>query len=574
MNKLLIAALFFSMLCYGQSKTNIDSLKQTLQNKDLSDSLLCKSYRNILWYYKNEQADSCKAYFEKFLEYAKKEHSNEAFYFHYLLKADYFGVFDEAKGNTFSFITDNLLQALEYAKKADDPKQIIKIYTRLTQENARFGKEEEALKYILEAEKVSLQFNLPEETAYIYGQIGKIYNLGFGKTDIALQYLLKSDSIYNRYNFEGYQQGFTLTFIGDVYESFEDYEEAKAYNESALEVFKKAENNYQQNFIFGKLGIIESKQGNYKKAIDYIQSALTFYKSKNYPIQESVFLLLLSDIYLKSGQIEKALQTGQEAIYVSDTHGDTYGLMKAYINQSKIFQHKKEYTKSNQFALQAEPLAKEMEFYEELEEIYELLFLNSEMIGNYQEAYRYSNEHRRVSDTLVARENLHKAKELEAKYQNEKKEQEISLLKSQNELTEQQKKNQRNLLLAGLGVTLLAGIFFFFLYRNRQKTATKLKELDTVKSNFFANISHEFRTPLTLISGPIEKRLAQDDLSSGDRSEFEMVHRNSNRLLNLVDQLLDLSKLESGNLKLHVKEGNLSLFLSALAASFEHKAQT
>ncbi|MEZ4874592.1 MAG: response regulator [Flavobacteriaceae bacterium] len=570
MYKVFISIFFFSAIGFGQDR--IDSLKQNLKKAHFSDSLLCDSYVSILRFYRNENADSCKVYFDRFFNYANKEKSNTAFYQYHRLKADYFGLFNESKGNTYSFINTNLLEALEYAKKIDDSKQIFKIYSRLTQENARFGKEEEALQYAKEAEAISLTYNLPEETAYIYGQIGKIYNLGFGKTDMALEYLLKSDSIYNTYHFEGYQQGFTLTFIGDVYESFEDYEEAKAYNESALEVFKKAENKYQQNFIYGKLGIIESKQGNFKKAIEYIQNALSYYKTYDYPIQESVFLLLLSDIYLKNGQIETALQKGQEAILVSNAHGDTYGLMKAYLNQAKIFQQKKDYIHSNLFALKAEPLAKEMEFYEELEEIYELLFLNSENIGDYREAYHYSNEHRRVNDTLAARENLQKAKEREAKYQTEKKKQEIALLTAQKELISKQKENQKILLLGGLGVTTLAGTFFFFLYRNRQKTHRKLKELDTAKSNFFTNISHEFRTPLTLISAPIEKRLEDGNLSKEDRHDFELVERNSKRLLHLVDQLLDLAKLESGNLTLKIKEGDLSAHLKSIAASFEHKA--
>ncbi|MEZ4858684.1 MAG: response regulator [Flavobacteriaceae bacterium] len=130
------------------------------------------------------------------------------------------------------------------------------------------------------------------------------------------------------------------------------------------------------------------------------------------------------------------------------------------------------------------------------------------------------------------------------------------------------------MLLGGLGITTLTGIFLFFLYRNRQKTNRRLKELDTAKSNFFTNISHEFRTPLTLISAPIEKKLENEHLSAEDRQDFEMVRRNATRLLNLVDQLLDLAKLESGNVSLKVRNGNINLLLQSIAASFEHKAAT
>ncbi|RIA10578.1 signal transduction histidine kinase [Flavobacteriaceae bacterium MAR_2010_72] len=106
-----------------------------------------------------------------------------------------------------------------------------------------------------------------------------------------------------------------------------------------------------------------------------------------------------------------------------------------------------------------------------------------------------------------------------------------------------------------------------------QQETERLKQLDEFKTRLYTNISHEFRTPLTLIKGPIEKQLEKSNLNSKDKKELELVHRNSDRLLNLVNQLLDLSKLESGNFKLAVAEGNISALLKQLVAAFEFKAK-
>ncbi|MEZ4858683.1 MAG: hypothetical protein R2781_07720 [Flavobacteriaceae bacterium] len=422
MQKIVIVILFFGNLCFGQSKYNIDSLKQVSASIHNPDSARAKSYVALLRFYRNNNADSCVTYFEKFLEFSKKQNYDPAFYEYYRLKADYFSFFEESKGDAYPFINSHLLEALAYAKKLEDPKKVFIIYSRLTQENARLGRENEALEFAREAEKVARHHEMWEELAYILGQIGKVYNLGFRKTDIALEYLLKSDSIYHKINFEGYQRGFTLTFIGDVYEVFEDYEKAEKYQNEALMVFRTAKNQYQQNFIFGKLALLESKQGHYEKAKSYIKDAITYYQKNSFPIEESVFLVILSDLYLKSGDPSSALKTGDEAIAISQSANDEYGLMKAYVNQSKVYRANKEYKKSNELAVQAEALAQKMEFYEELKEIYELLYLNSENTGSFKEAYHYSNAFRRVNDTLVSRKNLHNAKELEAKYQTEKKE--------------------------------------------------------------------------------------------------------------------------------------------------------
>jgi signal transduction histidine kinase/DNA-binding response OmpR family regulator/ligand-binding sensor domain-containing protein len=103
--------------------------------------------------------------------------------------------------------------------------------------------------------------------------------------------------------------------------------------------------------------------------------------------------------------------------------------------------------------------------------------------------------------------------------------------------------------------------------------AEKLQELDRAKSRFFANISHEFRTPLTLIKGPIEQ-LEQNFTEKLNMETVKMIRRNANRLLNMVNQLLDLSKIDEGSLKLAPTEGDVYKCLRAAAASFNsHAAQ-
>jgi signal transduction histidine kinase/DNA-binding response OmpR family regulator len=104
-----------------------------------------------------------------------------------------------------------------------------------------------------------------------------------------------------------------------------------------------------------------------------------------------------------------------------------------------------------------------------------------------------------------------------------------------------------------------------------QEQSEKLKEMDKVKSRFFANISHEFRTPLTLIMGPLEHKLA-NCRDKQQEWELKMMLRNSQRLLSLINQLLELSKIESGTMKLRVSRQNIVSFLKGIQSAFEISA--
>jgi len=100
----------------------------------------------------------------------------------------------------------------------------------------------------------------------------------------------------------------------------------------------------------------------------------------------------------------------------------------------------------------------------------------------------------------------------------------------------------------------------------------KLKEMDKVKSRFFANISHEFRTPLTLIMGPMEQMLT-DSQDKRQKKKLGMMLRNSQRLLTLINQLLDLSRFDSGKMKLQAACQDIVPFLKGIFYSFQLAAQ-
>ncbi|WP_317197503.1 hybrid sensor histidine kinase/response regulator transcription factor [Chitinophaga rhizophila] len=100
-----------------------------------------------------------------------------------------------------------------------------------------------------------------------------------------------------------------------------------------------------------------------------------------------------------------------------------------------------------------------------------------------------------------------------------------------------------------------------------KQEAQRIHELDALKIRFFTNISHEFRTPLSLIITPLEKMISKG-VESNIQQQLVLVQRNARRLLNLVNQLLDFRKMEVQEIKLHTTEGEIVSFIRELTTSF------
>jgi ligand-binding sensor domain-containing protein/signal transduction histidine kinase/DNA-binding response OmpR family regulator len=108
------------------------------------------------------------------------------------------------------------------------------------------------------------------------------------------------------------------------------------------------------------------------------------------------------------------------------------------------------------------------------------------------------------------------------------------------------------------------------LEKNQRK---KEQQLVKEKFNFFTEVSHEFRTPLTLMLGPLEEMMGQEGQASPQGKKLKLVYRNANKLLNLINKLLDYRKIESGKVVMKVKEDNLVAFTEEIYLTFKESAQ-
>ncbi|MDC6367248.1 MULTISPECIES: response regulator [Flavobacteriaceae] len=425
--------------------------------------------------------------------------------------------------------------ALENAKQTDDWRILSSIYILLGNQNFIQTAYPEALTYYLKLDSIyTSQNKVDKSLAAAYNNIGMIYSEL--RNPKAVDYIKKSIEIYEGL---GLEEG---ARYGDV--ALATYYDFLQEDKVAINHLLKAKKYYEEYGDKNMLGHIYGRLGScYLQLNDFENAELYLIKVSSMPeaSQDKSIKVLnqigLGDLYSHKKQHQKAVSHFKNALeLLQENDGND---------------------------------AKDLQLFN----IYKGLYGAYKDNNDYKNALNALEKKMELEASIQKSQNELEVEELNKKYQTDKQQQEIELLTSQSQLAAQKSKNQRNLLTLGLLILGLAFGTLFFLFRNKQKTNQRLKELESAKSKFFANISHEFRTPLTLISGPVAHQLSKDGLSTDDKTDLNLIQRNANRLLNLVNQLLELSKIEVGHRKLMVSKGNLELFLKYLVEPFQYQAE-
>ncbi len=509
-----------SALIYIKQFRKFSSQNNYLVSLTEADYLYAHYFRRI------QKPDSALFYFKKQIDAAKK--------------IDYFrGMAQGYNGlcRTYYLIgeIENSInagnQALRYVQKIDDPGNFILADTRnaLAIAYSRQNKMETAIAHLLSVDSLHKKQPIREDIiAAAYQSLGNIY-LQLKDYNTAETYYLKANREFEKIPGAGdFYFHTTNVFLGQVYYHKGQLEKAENILSKTLLFYEKIKDERTVAEINNYLGLVNLDKGNLNQAEAHLLTAFNFQQKNEYSLEAAQSALQLGKLNIQKGNPAAAIEFLENALAFNTS-----------INNGMIAQ-KTHSLLAEAYALQ----------------------------GNYKAAFANSQVAKKINDSIQLVEIAEKIKEIEGIYQTESRDREIALLTTKNELAEQQKRNQRNMLWGILGLIGIAAIFLFFQFKNRRKTTKKLQELDTAKNTFFANISHEFRTPLTLINGPIEDQLASDRLSPSERKNLRAALRNSQRLKDLVDQLLALAKLESGNLKLNIQCTNLPDFLIAHAEAF------
>ncbi|GAA5214537.1 tetratricopeptide repeat protein [Corallincola platygyrae] len=380
--------------------------------------------------------------------------------------------------------------------------------------------------------------------------IGVSYRL-LGKPDLAMQYFIEA-LVYKEQYENPISVARTLTNIGEIQLDLSQLQNARQRLLQAEQIFAEHKRGNDLMRVYSLIGNIDAQEGEYDAAMSRYKSALDYYQKHGPESALATAYQNIADIYARKKQIDRSIELFEKALELSDNLSAGAISPEIAVRLGEAYLGKGMPEKAMQIYQQALAQVEKRALVAYRAELYLGLSNASEALGDYQQALTYLRQYQTSALGLQSSEMRKQAQELHQKFDVAEKEASIRLLEQENALRETElaaQAYQRNFWLSGSLLLLLAISFLAYFQRSKRKlAANKADVTETIlekKRALFANISHEFRTPLTLILGPLHQ-LKSNQVTSEKRGQLlEQIELNANRMLRMVEQVLQLAKMEA-----------------------------
>lgn len=556
--------LLVSVLCYSQSK--VDSLKTILSQAEV-DSTKVKILFKLYNEYRKDSPFLAEQTIVEAISISNETNQNKFLVRSFIQYSSF--LLTQSREDSAIVV---LNKGLPIAKNNNYTKQQSDMLVNMGYAYWQKGDFEKATQYQHTNLEVARSIGDSMRVANSYLVLGSILSQKGAYTQAMEYYIMASKRFLESEDFSGYRVA--IGNIGYIQRSLGNYS-------SAIDYFKRSDSiSVIQDDIAGKafsrynLSVVYKNMGQLDSALLYNQEGLGLYEQLGFKKRVSYCYFTLGEIHRKKEDFKEALNAYQQSLEISIVVDDSVQIGYSSMAVADMYDVLGNSRQSITYLDNAANVAQRMQLDILAMDIHERLAERQAKSGDLKNAYDNLQKFIVLKDSLYTKEKRELGSEIEAKYQNEQQKKEIALLASEKELQTlqlKQKEDERNAIIAFAVLTLLLAGLFYNQYRIKQRSNKELQALDQLKSNFFANISHEFRTPLTLIKGPIE-HLEQNPEEALAREDIKMIRRNTNKVLNLVNQLLDLSRISQGKLRLKPTEGDIFRCLRAATASFNSYA--
>lgn len=365
----------------------------------------------------------------------------------------------------------------------------------------------------------------------------------------------------------------SLNGIGNVQLSMENYNAAIIAFRQALSGEQQLNSELGQAINYANIGAIFEKQGMIDSAWIYYRRSMQHNQAARSNLGISLCHTYFGNLLEKDKQWDKAIQEYRSAYDLMEKSQDRWHWIESCIALARVNISKGDMITAQEYLTRASHTAKKIQSREHLREVYWLNYLYYEKLGDCPKAFANYKLSKEYADSISNIKNTIHLQNVRVNFEKEKSSRELALIQENYRI---EQRNKRIILFTGIFILLLTIViigFLLYVVRIKSKTQKIMRHMETVRSKFFTNITHEFRTPLTVILGLANRLSEKAGKDQESIASLQTIIRQGDHLLNLINQLLNISKVRSAIEEPDWRTGDIVAFIRMIVESFQLFAQ-
>lgn len=355
----------------------------------------------------------------------------------------------------------------------------------------------------------------------------------------------------------------SINGLGNIYLTMKNYERADSAFRLALIGEKELNSSLGQAINYANLGAIYEDRGLLDSAWVNYRLSMLYNEEAGSRLGVALCHLYFGSLYEKEHRFDNAREEYETAYQMLEKSKDEWHFLNTLVALAGIYSMTGNDAKTMEYLDKAESTAEQIKSVEHLTEINTIYYRHYKQQNDFRRALQYHEQAIAMKDSLLNMKMINRIQNTSLNIERGRQEREMNDAR----IRLQQERIVRNRAYMVVGLLLILIALLLYIHWLRTQSNKALRQLSEVRENLFTNITHELRSPLTIILG-LSHDLKQTDTLVNVKEKAQAIERQGNELLTLVNQLLDISKIKSAVITPDWQNGNLTAHISMIVEAY------